>query len=268
MSVLQLLATGNFITVSKVIAKRIGLNESVILGALCSELIYCEDHGMADNGFFPFSIELLQDMTTLKRKTQDKAIENLTNAGLIEQRNFGVPNKRHFRINESAVEKLLQECVAEKVSLSCRDKLDCTNGANCIVPTGQTNINKGINNNISSTPINNNNLTIDDKLEYISNAFNSNQNIKAKVTKIPFMSKRYNDLMLSVETYGFDEVLEAVEHLDDNDFFQTWKPNFDWVVDPNNMIKIIEGNYKHNDKQTGDASKEWLEKWVAEDDEE
>jgi len=126
-------------------------------------------------------------------------------------------------------------------------------------------INKDSNKEYTSTTVDINNITIDDKLKYILNAFNGNQHIKATVQKIPFMSKRYNDLMLSIETYGFEEVLEAIQNLDSNEFFRSWKPSFDWVVNPNNMIKIIEGNYKHNDKQTGDASKEWLEKWVAED---
>lgn len=107
-------------------------------------------------------------------------------------------------------------------------------------------------NNISNTTVDNNNLTIDSKLEYILNAFNNNQYIKAKVLKIPFMSKRYNDTMLSVETYGFDTVLNAISTLDDNEFFRSWKPSFDWVVNPNNMIKIIEGNYKAGDNGTTD----------------
>lgn len=261
MSVLGLIASGNFITVNKLVARTVGLNESVILGALCSELNYCEKTGqITESGFFPFSVDMLQQETTIGEKPQKQAISNLINAGLLEQRNFGQPQKRHFRINEEAIVNLIFQNRPNGVFKTAqKSELKPPKGSNYI---------KNIINKDYTSTTEDISISIDNILEYILNAFNNNKNIKAPVQKIPFMSKRYNDLMLSVETYGFDEVLEAVEHLDDNDFFQTWKPNFDWVVNPNNMIKIIEGNYKHNDKQTGDASKEWLEKWVAKDDEE
>ena len=107
MSLLKLLANGNFITVNKCVAKSIGLNESVILGALCSEFVYCEGKGNVEGGFFPFSVDALQEETTLGEKPQKTAINNLINYGVIEQKNFGVPQKRHFRINEDSLQKLL-----------------------------------------------------------------------------------------------------------------------------------------------------------------
>ena len=140
MKALRLLANGNFITVNKCVAKSIGLNEAVILGALCSECVYCEGLNRIEDGFFPFSIEQLQEETTLGRKLQDKAIANLIASGIIEQKNCGVPNKRHFRIDEEKVEDLL----LGRTSLSQQDTLVCPVGTNCIAPQGQTNSNKVI----------------------------------------------------------------------------------------------------------------------------
>lgn len=104
--------------------------------------------------------------------------------------------------------------------------------------------------------------TDDEIIDSIKSAFNSQTNIAAKIQVIPPLNRRWNNIMLCVKQYGFDIVLEAIRHLDDNEFFQTWKPSFDWVVDPNNMLKIIEGNYKQGKKQDGDADKEWIERWV------
>ena len=104
--------------------------------------------------------------------------------------------------------------------------------------------------------------TDDEIIDSIKSAFNSQTNIAAKIQVIPPLNRRWNNIMLCVKQYGFDTVLEAIRHLDDNEFFQTWKPSFDWVVDPNNMLKIIEGNYKQGKQQNGDADKEWIERWV------
>ena len=104
--------------------------------------------------------------------------------------------------------------------------------------------------------------TDDEIIDSIKSAFNSQTNIAAKIQVIPPLNRRWNNTMLCVKQYGFDTVMEAIRHLDDNEFFQTWKPSFDWVVDPNNMLKIIEGNYKQGKKQDGDADKEWIERWV------
>lgn len=110
--------------------------------------------------------------------------------------------------------------------------------------------------------------TIDEQITLTIEAWNANKNIKATIDKIPFGMRRYNNMMLCIAQFGWDTFIEEIRSLDANGFFAEWKPGFDWVVDPNNFMKISDGNYKHNDKQTGDASKEWLEKWVAEDDEE
>lgn len=113
-------------------------------------------------------------------------------------------------------------------------------------------------------------MTDDEIIESIKSAFNSQSNITARIQVIPPLNRRWNNVMLCVKQYGLDTVLEAIRHLDDNVFFRTWKPSFDWVVDPNNMLKIIEGNYKQGkeDLKSNDASAEWIAQWVADDDEE
>ena len=264
MNVLKLIASSSFITVNITLAKCFGLNEAVVLGALCSGSIYCEEHGLSENGYFPFSIELLQEKTTLSRKAQDSAIDHLVEVGVLDKQNKGVPCKRYFRVNNGKIAEFITVCPKGQTRLSLKDKLDCPQGTNYID-----------NNNIYITKKNveeeyrtPSEPTDDEIIDSIKSAFNSQSNITAKIQAIPPLNRRWNNIMLCVKQYGFDVVLDAIKHLDENEFFQTWKPSFDWVVDPNNMLKIIEGNYKHNDKQTGDASKEWLEKWVAEDDEE
>ena len=99
-----------------------------------NELTSHSSHG--DNWFY-YTIELCEERTCLSRKQQDAALNILIEKGLIEKKSFGVPAKRHFRINE---EKILELYGLSKrhSSLYQSDKLDCTNRTNQFVPTGQT----------------------------------------------------------------------------------------------------------------------------------
>lgn len=267
MNVLKLIASSSFITVNITLAKCFGLNEAVVLGALCSGSIYCEENGLMENGYFPFSIELLQERTTLSRRTQDSAIDSLVSAGVIEKRNMGVPCRRYFKVNEGKIAELLTVCTNRQSSLYEKDNLDCTQEPNYIINNNNIYISnkKNVEEEYStpSTP------TDDEIIESIKSAFNSQSNITAKIQVIPPLNRRWNNIMLCVKQYGYDVVLNAIRHLDDNEFFRTWKPSFDWVVDPNNMLKIIEGNYKQGkETNSNDASAEWIAQWVGEDDEE
>ena len=250
MSTLKLIATRNFIALNKDIARAIGLNEAIVLGALCSESVYCDGRGLTEDGFFPFSIELLQEETTLGRKSQDTAIANLVSAGLVEQKNFGIPNKRHFRIVEEAVESLLLE----------QTSLDSADTQVCIVPHGQTNSKKECNKDskkveeevkeevepFADVPqvTESNQPSQDEMIHYIIKSWNAQKNIRTTIDRIVPMSKRYNDTFLTISQFGYDAFIYQILCLDQNAFFEQWQPFYDWFCDPNNFIKVYEGNYR------------------------
>ena len=270
MSVLKLIASKNFITVNKDVVKAVGLIEANVLGALCSELAYCESLGRTtEDGFFPFSIELLQEETSLGRKSQDTAISHLMNAGLVEQKNFGIPNKRHFRINEQAVEMLL----LGHTSLSESDTQVCPQGTNCIVPKEQTIISNkdskkdsnkaeediyGFGQTDDYQVTESNQPTQDEMIHNIIESWNRQKNIKVTIDRIAPMSKRYNDTFLTISQFGYDAFLYQICSLDNNQFFEQWKPSYDWFCDPNNFNKVYDGNYRFATK------KEELDKYSKE----
>lgn len=99
-----------------------------------NELINDERYG---DGWFYMTMEKVEERTSLSRSEQDKAIKILIEAGLIEQKNFGVPSKRHFRLKD---QEILETYGLSKKqsSLSKSDKLDCRKPTNCIVENKQT----------------------------------------------------------------------------------------------------------------------------------
>ena len=272
MNVLKLIASRNFITVNKDVAKAVGLIEANVLGALCSELVYCESVGRTtEDGFFPFSIELLQEETTLGRSSQDTAIAHLVSAGLVEQKNFGIPNKRHFRINEEAVEKLL----FEQTSLSADNKQVCMETTNCIVCKEQTNSNKDskkVCNKVEEEVKEEVEPFADDvpqvtgsfaqdedgRIAEIIKSWNAQKNIRTTIDRILPLSKRYNDTFLTISQFGYDTFIYQILSLDNNQFFEEWKPSYDWFCQPNNFNKVFDGNYRFGKaKEVDKYSKEY-----------
>lgn len=107
MSIFRMLAIGNYIMVNREIAVKLGLNAAVVIAELASQEQYYETRGELENGWFYSSIENMEEKTTLKRYKQDKAINALKESGLVETKVYGMPAKRYFRLNESALLELL-----------------------------------------------------------------------------------------------------------------------------------------------------------------
>lgn len=119
------------------------LNASVILSELAQRRKYHSDRNeiISDERYgddwFYMTHEKMEDRTALSRKEQDSALKILIENGLIEQKNFGVPAKRHFRLK---VDKILEVYGLSKKhsSLTVSDKLDCPKGTNWNDRKGQT----------------------------------------------------------------------------------------------------------------------------------
>lgn len=113
---LSLLDSKNYRTFHVEIAKKLGsINAAVLLSDLIDchqfheskgELTSHEKHG---NNWFFYTVEKCEDRTTLTERQQSSALSSLKNFNLIESANFGVPCKRHFRINIDSVIDFLNE---------------------------------------------------------------------------------------------------------------------------------------------------------------
>lgn len=160
MAIIELIASSNFISVNKVLAKKIGLEESILLGELASEYTYWQRQGQLQDGYFFSTIENIEENTTLNRYRQDKAMKTLKELELVNVVLKGIPAKRYITINEKKLKELLDNNDAEdeQASLSNINNLDSE-----ISASNNNNINNNNNkNNIKKERKTNYNAIIDE----------------------------------------------------------------------------------------------------------
>jgi len=95
----ELIKQDGYIAVSKKLIQTIGLNEAVMYGELLSKFkYYIERNRLTKEGEFYCTCKTLQELTSLSKYQQTKAINKLVELGLIEKNIKGMPAKRYFRI--------------------------------------------------------------------------------------------------------------------------------------------------------------------------
>ena len=67
--------------------------------------------------------------------------------------------------------------------------------------------------------------------------------------------KRLDSLHARIKEYSKDDVLTVIENVKYSDFLKgnnnrNWTTDIDWILKPNNFIKVLEGNYNKNKNQT------------------
>lgn len=75
-----------------------------------------------------------------------------------------------------------------------------------------------------------------------------------RVAKLTDARKR--TLCARVKEYSYDEVLEVFSRAKESKFLQGstgWTAKFDWLINPNNFCKVIEGNYDNEGPSVADA---------------
>jgi predicted phage replisome organizer len=68
-------------------------------------------------------------------------------------------------------------------------------------------------------------------------------------------NNRQTLLNARIKEHGFDSVLEAIENINDSSFLKgqnnrNWMITFDWLVKPNNFVKVLENSYRDNSNDT------------------
>ena len=107
MNILDLLRSDGSIVVNKYLARKIGLNEAVILSELISRSEWHKEKNEDKQSWFYCTQKTLEEQTSLNRYYQDKAIDELIELGLIDKKTMGVPAKRYFYINRSSIVSLV-----------------------------------------------------------------------------------------------------------------------------------------------------------------
>ena len=78
-----------------------------------------------------------------------------------------------------------------------------------------------------------------------------------KIISINQNTNRYKLLNARLNEHGIENVLKAIENIKNSSFLKgqnnkNWTVTFDWMIKPNNFIKVLEGNY--TDKEVKDSS--------------
>ena len=121
-SLLQLISVDDHILVSKTLARRLSLNESIILGELITEYLYHESNNMlTEDDYFYCTIENLEQNVFLNEFFQRKAINHLCEEGLITVEKRGMPAKRYIHLNTDHIEEFIK---SESLVLSSKDSAE------------------------------------------------------------------------------------------------------------------------------------------------
>ncbi|MBS4188624.1 hypothetical protein KHA94_00105 [Bacillus sp. FJAT-49705] len=111
MNLMLILSGKGFVMYNKELAHKVSANGAIIFGQLCSSYESFGSKGMLTvrdgKEYFFLTIETLEEETALSYKQQMKAVKDLEEAGYIETRNMGVPQKRHFHITDKIIKELL-----------------------------------------------------------------------------------------------------------------------------------------------------------------
>ena len=127
MGVLQIISKENFITYSKVVARKLGVNAAVLLGQFCSY------QNLAEGEFYREQSLIAED-TCLSIYEIRKAVEVLVENELLVVERKGVPAKNFYKIDENKLSDfLISRCEkfthleVENLDISYKEKNKCEN---------------------------------------------------------------------------------------------------------------------------------------------
>ena len=123
MGILQLLAKENYITYHKGLAKKLGVDEAILFGEMCSLTNVYGDEFFCDQ-------EKLMEETCLTEYRVRNAVKALQEVGLLKVERKGMPAKNYYTLNENVLIDMLDlhrtSCAKFDTTRDC--KFDTTDG--------------------------------------------------------------------------------------------------------------------------------------------
>lgn len=111
----QLLNYSSFRVYNRHIASEYGLGYAVILSELLNRRLHfstsniLKSHEKYGSEWFYHTVEGVQNNTGMSRFEQETVFKLLKNDGIIDMKTFGLPPRRHFRINPEALLKVMNK---------------------------------------------------------------------------------------------------------------------------------------------------------------
>lgn len=107
--IINLLANNGYIILNKIVIKKIGLHEAIILGELCSEYTHWEKNGKLEDNYFYSTRENIEENTGLSAYQQREPMKKLISLGVILEKSKGMPLQKWYSLNSQLLYKLLCE---------------------------------------------------------------------------------------------------------------------------------------------------------------
>ena len=213
------------------------------------------DGALRLNEYIPYNVEMISAVVGMDIDTVRVAFDLFKKLKLVEILNDGTiymleiqnfigkstteaDRKRNYRkrIEEEKTKLIENGQMSGQMSLKCPDKTPPEKEKD-------KDIDKDTINSISSTEV-----------QQIINIWNSLglQNIKF----IKNNTNRYKMLNARIKEYGIDTFLQAINNIRNSSFLKgqnnrNWTITFDWLIKPNNFIKVLEGNYDDKENKGG-----------------
>lgn len=237
MSILKLLASSNFITVNKTLARTLSLEASILFGDLASSQIYFGE----DEWFFR-TRETIEQETTLSRDRQIKAMKLLLEHGLIKEKMFGLPAKKYYLIDEECMENI-NNLLFNNPTTSCR-KIRRQG----IVKSDDINkniVNKNISNNKEKKINKKKKPSFEAQLTYpvsfsseVIRSIEEHIQMRKEINK-PYKSKtaierKFKSLEAGLQEHGEKKIIEAINFCTENQYQGI---NIDWYLKTNRHDK-------------------------------
>lgn len=227
MNVLDLISSDNFITFSKPIAKKYGVNAAILLGAMCSWQKHFD-------GEFYKSQKALKEETCLGIYQIKEAVKVLTDSGILTVTLKGMPFQNYYFISAS---KLGENLLASEVETTQQGSWKSPDYNNKETIKKETRSNKQVleeNTKRKSKP------------QELVDLFNELCPSLSKVTVLS--SSRERAITARLKEFTVEQFETAFRKAQASKFLtgknkNNWRANFDWLMNATNFAKVLDGNY-------------------------
>ena len=151
MTTKQLLASNSYIQFPRFLGNYIGVNEAVLVSALCDKDSWCEFNIVEYDGWFYYLRDEIELETGLTESQQRTALKSLSDIKIISTKRAGIPSKMYYKINADVLETVLFDAYnaynQRKIQLS---QNMTTSGTKTMTTSGIENRITSIDNNINT----------------------------------------------------------------------------------------------------------------------
>lgn len=227
MDVLELLASDNFITFSKSIAKKYGVDAAILLGTMCSWQKYF-------GGEFYKSQEELKEETCLSIYEIKEAVKVLSGSGILTVTRKGLPAKNYYLVSAN---KLGENLLTRELEITQQEEEKSPNYNNKETIKKETRSNKQV-------------IEENTKRNFHSQAivdlFNGLCPSLSKVTVLS--TSREKAITARLKEFTVEQFTTVFKKAEASKFLtgrngKAWRANFDWLINASNFVKVLDGNY-------------------------